>query len=94
MSRPVDISHVARELSIPPQELMRRSLRAFIEREIRAAQMDIGDLQDRYGVRSSVELRARIEKGEIYSHPAWEESIEWENLEAYISRLERLLEEL
>ena len=54
------------------------------------AQLDIADLQDRYSVSTSAELVARIEQGQIYSHPAWEESIEWENLEAYIDRLIQL----
>jgi len=85
---------IAKELSLSVEEVMRLSLKAFFEREIRAAQMDIADLQDRYGVRDSAELRARIERGEIYSHPAWEESIEWERLENYIARLRRLADEV
>lgn len=84
---------IARELEIPADELFQRSLKAFLEREIRAAQLDIGDLRDRYGARSADELRAHIERGEVYSHPAWEEAIEWEQLEGYIARLQRLLVE-
>jgi len=90
----LELETVARELNMPPTELIRRSLRAFLEREIRAAQLDIGDLQDRYGAKDAAELRARIERGEVSSHPAWEEAIEWEHLEAYISRLRRLLAEV
>lgn len=86
----IAIEELARALDLPPEELHRRSLRAFLEREIRTAQLDIADLQDRYSVSSSAELVTRIEQGRIYSHPAWEESIEWENLEAYIDRLVQL----
>jgi hypothetical protein len=82
---------IARELEIPDDELFQRSLKAFLEREMRATQLDIGDLRDRYGVPTADELRAHIERGEVYSHPAWEEAIEWERLEGYISRLQRLL---
>lgn len=85
---------IARELQISPEELIQRSLKSFLEREIRAVQMDIGDFQDRYNVQTSGELRTRIEQGEIYSHPAWEEAIEWERLEDYLSRLQRLLLEV
>jgi hypothetical protein len=70
--------------------LRRESLRAFISREKRLAQMDIADLQDRYGVSDLQELTARIKAGAIYSHPAWEDSIEWENLLAHIERLDQL----
>jgi len=85
---------IAQALQIPPDELIRRSLKSFLEREIRAVQMDIADFQDRYGVPNSAELRFRIEQGEIYSHPAWEEAIEWERLEDHLSRLQRLLAEV
>ncbi len=51
--------------------------------------MDIADLQDRYGARTSAELAAQIECGEVYDHPAWEELIEWQNLEAYLERMSR-----
>ena len=86
----IAIEEIAKAIDLPPEELHRRSLRAFLEREIRTAQLDVADLQDRYGVSASAELVAKIEQGQIYSHPAWEESIEWENLEAYIDRLTQL----
>jgi hypothetical protein len=34
-------------------------------------------------------LAAQIERGEVYSHPAWEELIEWQNLDAHLDRLAR-----
>ena len=86
----IAIEKLAKALDLSPEELHRRSLEAFLEREIRTAQLDIADLQDRYGVSTSADLVTKIEQGQIYSHPAWEESIEWENLEAYIDRLIQL----
>lgn len=74
---------IADDLVISPQELEFRSLLAFIERERRLTQMDIADLQERYGVEHASELSKRIENRQVYSHPAWEELIEWEQLEAY-----------
>jgi hypothetical protein len=44
-------------------------------------------------VKNTTELRARIERGEIYSHPAWEDAIEWEHPETHVTNLERLLAE-
>jgi hypothetical protein len=86
----IAIEKVARTLQISPEQLWRESLRAYISREKRLAQMDIADLQDRYGVSDLQELTACIKAGEIYSHPAWEDSIEWENLLAHIERLDQL----
>jgi hypothetical protein len=84
------LEQVAETLQVSPEELWRQSLDAYIQREKRLAQLDVADVQDRYGVSSTAELRRKIEKGIIYSHPAWEDLIEWENLQAYIERLDSL----
>lgn len=81
---------IAQELNIPSDVLWREILEAYIAREMRLAQLDIADLQDRYNVTEPGQLKAKIESGDIYSHPAWEEMIEWENLLAYQERLKRL----
>lgn len=91
MSIPAEVERVAKELNLPPEGLMQRSLQAFLRQEVRAVQMDIADLQDRYGVTTSKKLRTRIENGKVYSHPAWEDAIEWEKLESHLNRLERML---
>ncbi len=88
---PTEVERVARELNLPLAGLMQRSLQAFLRQEARAVQMDIADLQDRYGVATAGELRAQIEQGKVYSHPAWEDAIEWERLEDHLNRLERML---
>jgi antitoxin component of RelBE/YafQ-DinJ toxin-antitoxin module len=91
---PITVSRVAKELSLPVDGLMQRSLRAYLTQEIRAVQMDMSDFQDRYGVAKATELRERIEQGKIYSHPAWEDVIEWETLEAHLAHLRELLPEV
>lgn len=88
------LEQTASELTLTPDELQRRSLEAFLERERRLAQLDMADLQDRYGVATSAELAQRIELGQVHSHPAWEEMIEWERLEAYIVQLNEWQAEL
>jgi hypothetical protein len=84
------LEDVAQKLNIAPDSLWRESLDAYIARELRLTEMDIADLQDRYGVASPEELKAKIDSGQIYSHPAWEEMIEWENLATYQERLTQL----
>ena len=91
---PETMIRVAQELHLPIEGLVTRSLRAFLMQEMRSAQMDIGDLQDRYGVIDTAELRDRIERQEISSHPAWEDAMEWEHLEAYLARIQDLLNEI
>ena len=86
----IALAQVAETLQVSPEDLWRQSLDAYILREKRLAELDIADVQDRYGVSSTVELRHRIESGTIFSHPAWEDLIEWENLLAHIQRLDSL----
>ncbi len=83
----ISVQTIAQALQLEPEDLIQRSLISFLETERRATHLDMADLQDRYGVRSSAELRAKIASGQVYSHPAWEEAIEWETLEAYLRRL-------
>jgi hypothetical protein len=86
----IALEDVARRLQMSPEQLWRESLRAYISREKRLAHMDIADIQDRYRVANPEELTRHIKSGEIYSHPAWEDLIEWENLLAHIERLDQL----
>ncbi|MEW6220971.1 MAG: hypothetical protein AB1634_15770 [Thermodesulfobacteriota bacterium] len=83
----IALEQLAEDLRISPADIINRGIAAFLDRERRAVEMDIADLADRYGVHTSAELAARIERGQICSHPAWEELIEWQNLEAYRDRL-------
>jgi hypothetical protein len=85
---------IAQGLHLSPAELMQRGLSAYLEREMRVVQLDIDDLRDRYRVGTASELRAQIETGTVYSHPAWEEYIEWQTLEAQLARLQCWSEEL
>ena len=84
----VALEQLAAELAVTPQELERRSLLAYVERERRLAALDIADLQDRYGVRTQQELSKRVEQRLVYSHPAWEDLIEWERLDAYLAQIQ------
>jgi hypothetical protein len=91
---PIALDEMADALTISPDDLQRRSLMAFIERERRLAQLDIADLQDRYGVQTPQELARQIEAQLIYAHPAWEELIEWERIENYLAQLDQWQTEL
>lgn len=82
------LEQVAETLQVSPEELWRQSQDAYIQREKRLAQLDVADVQDRYAVSSPAELRQKIENGSVYSHPAWEDLIEWENLQAHTLLLE------
>ena len=90
----VDLSAISRRLDIPPEELMKKSVLSFVAHEIRQAEWEMSDIKERYGVSSPAELEAQIKTKAVYSHPAWEDLIRWENLENYVYRLRAIEEEL
>lgn len=81
------LDQISRDLNIPSDELINRSLLAYLEHELRLAEEDIADIRDKYLVSSRIELENKIKSKEIASHPAWEDLITWENTEKYIEKL-------
>ncbi|MBI5701145.1 hypothetical protein HZC34_04770 [Candidatus Saganbacteria bacterium] len=81
------LDQISRDLNISSEELLNRSLLAYLEHELRLAEEDIADLRDKYQVASRKELEEKIKTKEIASHPAWEDLIAWENTDKYIEKL-------
>jgi hypothetical protein len=90
----VSLAEISRRLEIPLEDLEKKSLLSFIAHEIRMAEWDISEIRERYDVSSRVELEGKIKAKAVYSHPAWEDLIHWENLENYIARLGAIEEEV
>ncbi|MCL5960320.1 MAG: hypothetical protein M1358_13595 [Chloroflexi bacterium] len=90
----LDLAEISRRLNVTPDELMKKSILSFVAHEIRLAEWEISDLKERYTVSSASELEDRIKNKAIYSHPAWEDLIRWENIEDYIARLRGIETEL
>lgn len=86
------IAQVSKELNIPPDELTQRSLLAYLEHELRLAEEDIADIRDKYLVATRAELEENIKNKKVYSHPAWEDLIAWENTEEYTDRLKKTIQ--
>lgn len=90
----VNYKQIAKELNIVPEDLINNGTMAFLEKELRLAEADIADIRERYGVLSKEELEKKIKKGAIPAHPAWEDLIQWENLEEHKKRIASILTEL
>lgn len=90
----VDVSAISRRLDIPPEELVKKGVLSYVIHEIRQSEWETSEIKERYGVSSTGELENQIKTGAVYSHPAWEDLIRWENLDDYISRLRAIEEEL
>lgn len=86
------INNVSESLNIPSDQIITLGIKAFLEREMHLAESDIADLRDKYLVVSKKELENKIKNKEIYSHPAWEDLIAWENSEKYIQRIKAIIQ--
>ncbi len=86
------LTYISKELNIPSRELINLSILAYLEHELRLAEEEIGDIRDKYLIANRKDLEKKIKTKEIYSHPAWEDLIIWENLETYIGKLKKTIE--
>ena len=85
------LNSVAETLNIPPDHIINMGIKAFLEREIRLAELDTADIRDKYLVGSKEELENKIRNNEVHRHPAWEDIIAWENTENHIRQLKSML---
>ena len=88
------IAQVSKALHVPPKQLIRQGVLSYVEREIRLAGEDISDLREKYLANSPKDLTRRIKSKTVASHPAWEDVIVWENLEAHLRTLRKTLQKL
>ena len=86
-------SALSHQFGLPETELIRKSLLAFIEKEIRLAELEIANIRERYTVFSKEELYTAIQEGTTVEHPAWEDYIIWKNKLAHIDYLRHLVTE-
>lgn len=85
-------AELSQTLTLTESELIYKGLLAFVQKEIRLAEMEIAAIRERYDVLSKESLYQAIETRQIPGHPAWEDYIVWKNQEGHIERLRRLLE--
>ncbi|OQY57846.1 MAG: hypothetical protein B6245_14950 [Desulfobacteraceae bacterium 4572_88] len=90
MNAQVLTSSLSRQLGMPEDELIRKSLLAFIEKEIWLAESQIADIRERYNVLSEAELSQAIREGTVAPHPAWEDYIVWKNKSSHIRYLNHI----
>lgn len=84
-------SSLSQRLGVSEAELIYKGLLAFIQHEIRLAELEIANIRDRYSVFSKEELYEAIRNGSVVEHPAWEDYIIWKNKLAHIASLHQLV---
>lgn len=78
------IKKVAEDTGVSVEELKVSGLLSFLREKKKKIMLERLDILARYRVNSSADLEKKIKTGEIAEHPAWEDVILLENLEAGI----------
>ncbi len=86
------IEKVAEDTGVSIDELTISGLLALLREKKRKMMVDRLDVLARYGVTSAEELEKKIKSGEVAEHPAWEDLILLENIEASIAAIDKDLE--
>lgn len=81
------IKKIAGDTGVNVDELTTAGLLAFLREKKRKVIVDRLEVLGRYNATSTEELEKKIKDGEVTEHPAWEDLILLENLEATIATI-------
>lgn len=88
------ISKIAATQGLPEDELFRQALVSYLHDKKRQAMQLKLEILSRYGADSLADLEARIARGLVVEHPAWEDLIVAENLTERVEQLDAQLDDL
>jgi len=88
------LTKIAKSQGLPEEELFRQALVSYLHDKKRQAMQLKLEILDRYGADSLTDLEARIARGVVVEHPAWEDLIVAENLTERLEELDVQLGDL
>jgi hypothetical protein len=87
-------TQIATLFGVSEDELSRQALVSLLREKKREILQLRLDLLTRYGAESVADLEAKIAKGAVVEHPAWEDLIAAENLGSRLEELDAYLDRL
>jgi hypothetical protein len=88
------IDMVAKELHMKPKELLKESLKTYLEKRLSKVEADIFLLAKKYGVKGVFELDSKAKEGIISEKEAYDDYFVLDNLEAERGKIKKFLEKL
>jgi hypothetical protein len=88
------VDQISRDLNLDRRTLIGQGIRSFLKDRRRSVLLERLELLSRNGVAVKEELQRKIETGEVTDHPAWEDLILLENLEAELQKIDGYLDRL
>lgn len=86
------IENVAEKLNISRDEMIRESLRFFLEKKIRELKTEIFKIRSKFNVSSIEEFEEKYKTGEIEEKDSWQEFQQLDHLEFKKDELEKALD--
>ena len=88
------INAVAKELQMNPKDLLRESLKTYLEKRLARVESDIFIIAKKYGVKDIFELDSKIKKGFISENNTYEDYFVFDNLESERQKIKKFLEKI
>ncbi len=87
-------TEIAASFGLSEEDLYRQALESFLrDKKRQVLQMKL-EILARYGAKSVSDLEARIARGLVAEHPAWEDLIVAENLSKHLEEIDAYLADL
>ena len=88
------IDKVAKEFHMKPKELLKESLKTYLEKRLSKVEADIFLLAKKYGVKDVFELDSKVKKGILSEKEAYDDYFILDNLETEREKIKKFLEKL
>jgi hypothetical protein len=88
------IDMVAKEFQMKPKELLKESLRTYLEKRLSKVEADIFLIAKKYGVKDVFELDAKVKDGIVSEKESYEDYFVFDNLEAEREKIKKFLQKL
>lgn len=88
------IDMIAKELHMKPNDLLKESLKTYLEKRLSKIEADIFLLAKKYGVRDVPEFDSKVKEGFIKESQSYEDYFMFDNLEAEREKIRKILEKL
>lgn len=86
-----ELDALAEKLNLSKEEMLRESLKFFLERKLREIKTEIFKIRTKYGVSSVEEFEELYKKGKIEEKDTWQEFQRLDHLEFKKDELEKVL---
>lgn len=88
------IDAVAKEFNMKPKELLKESLKTYLEKRLSKVEADIFLLAKKYGVKDVFELDLKVKEGIVSEKEGYDDYFVLDNLEAEREKIKKFLEKL